>query len=332
MISPNQAWFFKYKPKIVDDFVFEDEEQKKIVTSWIENKRIDGNIILYGDVGLGKTSLAELLIYSIITNRADLYKMKSRSVKELDEEVVEFLSAKPISSNIKIVYIEEADKLHSQSFNALKDGLLENYLSNCIFIMCTNNIHKIPSAVRSRCTYKFQFKGKNRREIFERVENILKAENVEYDQSNLFKLISESTIGFRDLLNALQIDFISNGKITLSFLQEVKSLEEQVSDICLNILKTLLEMKDMAELRECYIQPINSSIGPDYTSLINIINNNIDLDFESICSILFEKFTYVPCKLIIGKYVNDFDNKIYPNIHFLSLIMELLNCIREMRL
>lgn len=332
MIGPNQAWFYKYKPKSIEDFVFEDEEQRNIVSSWIENKQIDGNIILYGDVGLGKTSLAELLIYSIITNRADLYKMKSRSVKELDEEVVEFLSAKPVSSKIKIVYIEEADKLHTQSFNALKDGLLENYLSTCVFIMCTNNIHKIPSAVRSRCTYKFHFKGKNRREIFKRVESILQVENVEYDQTNLFKLISESNIGFRDLLNALQIDYISNGKITLNLLQEVKSLEEQVSDLCLNMLKKLLDTKDMVELKECFIQPVNSTIGPDYSNLINIINNNIDLDFESICSMLFNNFTYVPCKLIIGRYVNDFENKNYPNIHFLSLIMELINCIREIRL
>jgi DNA polymerase III gamma/tau subunit len=157
MLSPKSAWFERYRPQEIDSMVWGSQEDKNIVQGWIDKNKIDGNILLSGAAGTGKTTLAEILIKHFIKANNDLFRMKSRSVKEIDENLKPFLQRKPIKSPFKIVYIEEFDRISDAAEAELKEGLMEKYIDWCVYIACTNHPKKIEYAVLTRFGYKFDF-------------------------------------------------------------------------------------------------------------------------------------------------------------------------------
>ena len=68
-------------------------------------------------------------INTILEN--DLKVIKSRSVQEIDS-INEFIKTQPISSPIKIIMIEEADRLSSQAQTELKEKYTEQYQKQLI--------------------------------------------------------------------------------------------------------------------------------------------------------------------------------------------------------
>ena len=70
-ILSQSAWFLKYQPKEISEYVFCNEKHEEDVYTWVNNKHIPGNVLLYGNAGCGKTSLAELLVKKIL-NRPDV--------------------------------------------------------------------------------------------------------------------------------------------------------------------------------------------------------------------------------------------------------------------
>jgi len=90
------------------------------VKSWIDNETIPGNVLLSGPAGTGKTTTAIVIIRKIIKNQADLCRIKTRSVSDVDEKIAPFVQKKPVSSKCKIVLIEELDRTSRQFQAQLK--------------------------------------------------------------------------------------------------------------------------------------------------------------------------------------------------------------------
>ena len=57
----NGLWVESYRPQTVADYVFVDERQKKQVVGWVSEGTIP-HLLLSGDPGTGKTTLAKVLI------------------------------------------------------------------------------------------------------------------------------------------------------------------------------------------------------------------------------------------------------------------------------
>jgi len=224
------SWFMKYKPKTIDDLIFENSDYKKLFNDWIVNNRIPGNVILYGKGGVGKSASANILIKSIIKNKLDFKEMESRTVSELDNEIIPFIQKEPKNSNHKIVLIEEIDKLSTQSIGTLKTKTLENNQINTIFIATTNKINNIDEALLQRFTFKIPFHGKNNEDIFTRLKFILVNENAQFDETNLKDYINQNiNLGIRELINQLQNSFICNNRIiNFTTIKNNSSLEERI--------------------------------------------------------------------------------------------------------
>jgi len=322
------SWYLKYNPKNIDDLIFDNENHKQLILNFIKNEKIDGNLLLFGSYGLGKSATAGILINTIIKTQNDLLVLKERSVNEIREKVLPFIQKKPIKSNQKIVLIEEMDKLSKDAFNVLKTNTLEKFQVNTSFIGCTNYIKKIEPAVVSRFNTKIEFNGLNIDGIYERLKYILKQEEAKFNENELLDFVKENyTIGIRELINQLQLSYNSNNK-SINF--ETISLTGGIENQIVSLIMTILGIAIKANLKDKKIIldfPENSIIKTQYKELIQLLNNNTDINFDYIFNQLYSNVNYIPIKLIIAKEANINQNKIFPHVSLLSCYYEMIKCI-----
>ena len=325
MLDQNTAWIKKWQPKSIDGYVFNNDQHKQLVNSWLENEKIDSNLILYGPPGTGKSCLVEILIRKIIKTQSDLNRISSRSVDDIDK-LKNWVGKAPNRSKQNIVYIEEIDKLSRQAQVTLKDGLMEKHVETCAFVCCTNHVRKLDPALLSRFTYKFNLDSFDKEDLAAKIKEILKLENAIYDQDQFNSFIDQNyQKGLRDILNDLQISYITNNKkIVFSDLIGRSETEDNVIALILAIVRVVLELKDSKQKKQCLLFPNNSIIAKDYVNLVTLLNNNWDIDYDQVFETLIENIDLYPAKNIISRYHEEVDNKKYPHLHLIGCLYEIL--------
>jgi DNA polymerase III delta prime subunit len=325
LLDQNTAWISKWKPSTIDGYVFSNDQHQQIVSEWINNGSIGSNAIFYGPPGTGKTTIVEILIHKIIKTQSDLFRMKSRSVAEIDE-LKQWIGKKPNRSSHNIVYIEEIDKLSKQAQVTLKDGMLEKFTDTCIFLCCTNHPRKLDPALYSRFTYKFNLDSFDKESLEKKIIEILAAEQAEYDSQQLKDFVELNyQKGLRDILNLLQISYITNNKkIIFSDLIGRTETEDNIIALMLTIIKTVLKLNDSRQKKQCLLYPVNSVIAQDYTNLVTLLHNNWDIDYDQIFEQLIENIDLYPAKNIIARYHETYDDKKYVHLHLIACLYETL--------
>lgn len=320
------SWYMKYQPQDIESYIFENDKQKEIVYSWLELDYIDGNVLLYGPAGVGKTALTEILIKKFIKHNYDLKVIKSRSVNEIDL-LYNWLQSEPIKSNKKIVYIEEFDKISNTAMTTMKDSLLEKFQSHATFICNTNYINKIDKAVVSRFNYKLSLSG-NKEGYLNRILYILNKENINYDESQVKEFIHQHYLkGLRNLITSIQIGSIS-GVLNLDS-SIVNSLEDDIIKLTIDIYSKVFNCNKVETRKIIIIDPLNSVISEEYSKLIEIIQYNSDINYNYVLADLERRISFLPIKMIISNYIDSIEYKKLPYIHYVSFLYESMKSIME---
>jgi len=136
-------WTEKYRPKTIEEFVFPiDFNQHDIekFKSYVNNRYIDQNYIFYGRGGTGKTTLANILIKQITGNNPrNYYRVTGRRIDDIDE-LKKWIKTSPINSKVKIVVIEEIDRLSQKAITELKSIIEDANRLRTYFIGLTNRL------------------------------------------------------------------------------------------------------------------------------------------------------------------------------------------------
>ena len=145
----SNIWVEKYRPKKLDDFVI-SEENKSIITSFIQKNEIP-NLLFTGTPGIGKTSLAKILVNDILKCQY-LYINASdeNGIDTIRTKVTNFAQTKSIDGKIKVIILDETDGLSLDGQRALRNTM-EEYSKITRFILTANYKHKIITALQSRC-------------------------------------------------------------------------------------------------------------------------------------------------------------------------------------
>lgn len=197
-------WTEKYRPVNINDYVFRDENQKKQINAWVKDGAIP-HLMFSGEPGVGKTTLAKVLLNELNVNDADIQFINASnetSVEVVRTKIVNFVSTIPFSGNFKYVVLDEFDYA-SPNFQVALRNLMETYSVSSRFIMTCNYPHKIIPALHSRCQ-SLTMNKLNENDFTIRVASILGEEAIKFDLETLDSYVRANYPDLRKTLNSVQ--------------------------------------------------------------------------------------------------------------------------------
>ena len=259
-------WVEKYRPKKIDDVIL-PKDLKETFIKFVEQKEIP-NLILSGGSGVGKTTIARAMLEELNANYIVINGSLHGNIDTLRNDIQNFASTMSFTGDRKYVILDEGDYLNAQSTQPALRNFMEEFSSNCGFIITCNFLNRIIKPLHSRCSViNFTIQSKQKAKLafnfLNRLKNILSSENISYDEKVLAQLIMKFFPDWRRVLNECQRHSYS-GSITDEILNNVK-------DISLDSLVKAMKEKNFSSMRKW-------------------VSENLDNDVNEIFKNLYEKF------------------------------------------
>jgi len=174
----NISWIDKYRPKVFDDIVYQDEI-KEILRSNLESLP---HLLFYGCPGSGKTSLIMIIarhIYgnSLKNNVLILNASQDRGIDVVRNKIKLFAQKTAYTNHpFKLIILDEADSMTPDAQSALR-RILEHYSKITRFCFICNYVTKMIDPIVSRCSI-IRFKPIKKEFIQQKLEYIAKNESL----------------------------------------------------------------------------------------------------------------------------------------------------------
>ena len=218
-----QALALKYRPKSFEQLIGQDAVATSLAHA-LDSGRLSHAYLFSGLRGSGKTSTARIFAKALLCDKGptgkpceicdncvmanegrhiDIIEMDAASHRKIDDirELIEQTKYHPASARFKIFIIDEVHMLTKEASNALLKTL-EEPPSYVKFILATTDPLKLPVTVLSR-TQHFRFKPIAKSAVVAHLEQILKTENIAYEEGALEILARSGSGSLRDTLTLL---------------------------------------------------------------------------------------------------------------------------------
>jgi len=281
-------WVEKYRPKVISDCIL-PRPMKKTFSEFVKNKEIP-NLLLHGNSGIGKTTVARALCEEldcdyILFNGSD----EGRKIENFHSDIASFASSVSLTGNKKYVIIDEADYLNPQTIQPAMRGFIEKFSFNCGFIFTCNYVSKVLPSLHSRCSVINFSVDRNQQqyiceEFMGRVIDILQKEDVSFNEQVIAQLIWKFRPDWRRVLNELQ-RYSAGGEIDVGILSSVEDDKfEQLIDVLIK--------KNFTEIRQWVVDNLDTDPSTIYRKIYDNIVHVLEPDSVPTAILTIGEYSY----------------------------------------
>ena len=224
----NETFLKKYKPKIYEDFII-DNEYINLLHTLIKMDAL--NILLIGNTSCGKSSLLDATIreyYNLdkipIDNVLYINNLQEQGISYYRSEVKTFCrTTSSISGKKKFIVLDDIDTISEQSQQVFRN-CIDKYSHNVNFIASCCNTQKVVESLQSRITLI---------KLRPATKNILK--------SILVKIKNNENIIISDRAQDFILNVCNNSlRLLINYMEKFNLLDEKITitkakEICTNI-------------------------------------------------------------------------------------------------
>lgn len=270
-----KALYRTWRPRTFGDVVGQTHITQTLQNAIVESK-FSHAYLFSGPRGTGKTSAAKIFAQTINCETMparepcnecaacvgildgsipDVIEIDAASNTSVDDirDIRERVKYAPSVVPYKVYIIDEVHMISVNAFNALLKTL-EEPPAHVVFILATTEPHKIPLTIISRCQ-RFDFRAISNQAMMERMEHIVKHEQIDISTEALESIALAAEGGMRDALSILdQVISYSDGKAEIDDVLAVTGGVSQ--DILTKITTSMYEQdtKQVIQLFDSLIQ------------------------------------------------------------------------------
>lgn len=201
-------WTEKYRPKTLKEVI----DQKAIVQSLksVVKSRAIPHMLFVGPAGVGKTASAHALARDLYGEGymsegmfVEVNASDERGLQTVREKVKLFARSRAFGEvGFRIILLDESDQLTEDAQHALR-RIMEQFSSNCRFILVANYSNRIIEPIQSRCAT-FRFRLLPEKIVTKYLGEIGEKESLKATQPALETIYELSNGDLRKCINALQ--------------------------------------------------------------------------------------------------------------------------------
>jgi DNA polymerase III delta prime subunit len=286
-MSDEYLWTEKFRPNKIADVIL-PEDLKRVFQTYVDQKNVQ-NLLLTGNAGVGKTTVAKAMLKEIGSDYIVVNGSLDRNIDTLRNEITQFASSISFSDGRKYVILDEADHLNPNSTQPALRNFMEEFSNNCGFILTANYPNKIIEALQSRCSIiDFKIKKSDMAKLavqfMKRVEVILEQESVEYDKKALAAVIQKWFPDWRRVLNELQ-RYSATGKIDSGILVNLES-------VSLDELIGYMKKKEYSNVRKWVAENSDTSQQAVFRKFYDAASEQLDPRFIPALVMTLAKYQY----------------------------------------
>jgi DNA polymerase III subunit gamma/tau len=229
----------RYRSQSFSEVIGQDAIAQTLLNA-IKSQRVAHAYLFVGTRGVGKTTSARLFAKALNGGTPELdeaiMKGSDTDVIEIDaasntgvddaRELIANSAYKPLRGKYKVYIIDEVHMLSTNAFNALLKTM-EEPPAHVVFILCTTDVHKVPTTIQSRCQ-RFEFRAIPLPMIAAHLTKILGEEKVTADEDLVYSLARMGNGSMRDALSITDRLLASGEKhLTVKLLETLLGLPER---------------------------------------------------------------------------------------------------------
>jgi replication factor C small subunit len=204
----NHLFVEKYRPKKIEDCILPSSIKSMFAGIISDGQEKFPNMTFSGSAGSGKTTAALALANEMGMSTFLINASEENGIDVLRNKVKRYASTKSINGGMKVLILDEADNLSRAAQSALR-GMVEEFSSNCRFILTCNFNNQIIDPIISRCPIvEFSVPTQEKAEmaglVFQRIKFILEEENIQYDDQTIVEIVKKNFPDYRRMIGIVQ--------------------------------------------------------------------------------------------------------------------------------